>query len=72
MAAYSTESKARKAMEMFREAYSPVLVIKEQQEGIKPNINPNDFIVGSIFPMPKVDVLDNFYFQFPQDSEIEV
>ena len=72
MAEYSTEEKARKAMEMLREAYSPVLVIKEQQEGIKPNIKPNDFVVGSISPMPKVEVLDNFYFRFPSDDEVEV
>lgn len=72
MAIYSSTERIDRAMEMLREAYSPVLVIKEQQEGIKPNIKPNDFIVGSISPMPKVDVLDNFYFQFPQDNEIEV
>lgn len=72
VAKYSTEAKARKAMEMLREAYSPVLVIKEHQEGLKPNIKPNEFFVGSISQMPKVEVLDNFYFQFPSDDEVEV
>lgn len=72
MAAYSSSEKMDKAMEMLHEAYSPVLVIKEHQEGLKPNIKPNEFVVGSISPMPKVEVLDNFYFQFPTDDEMEV
>lgn len=72
LANYSTREKAEKAMEMLHGAYSPVLVMKEQENGIEPNIKPNDFIIGSISPMPKVDVLDNLYFQFPSDDEVEV
>lgn len=72
MARYSTAEKVQKAMEMLRKAYSPILVIQEQENGIEPNIKPNDFIVGTPLPTPKVEVLDNFYFQFPADDEIEV
>lgn len=72
LAIYSDEFKARKAMEMLQKAYSPILVIKEQENGIEANIKPSDFIVGNISPMPKVEVFDNFYFQFPSDEEIEV
>lgn len=72
MAKYSTEEKAVKALEMLQKAYSPILVMKETENGIEPNIKPNDFIVGSLSPMPKVEVLDNFYFRFPNDDEVEV
>lgn len=72
MAVYSSAKKMNKAMEMLQKAYSPVLVMKEQENGIEPNIKPNDFVIGSISPMPKVEVLENFYFQFPADDEVEV
>lgn len=71
MASYSSIEKCRKAMEMLQKAYSPLLVMKEQPDGIMPNIKPNDWIVGSV-PTPKVEVMDNFYFQFPTDDEVEV
>ncbi len=71
LAEYSTETKAKRAMEMLRKAYSPTLVIKEQENGIEPNIKPNDWIVGTIAPAPKIEVYDNFYFQFPSDDELE-
>lgn len=71
IASYSTEAKARKAMEMLREAYSPVLVVKEHQEGLKPNIKPNDWLLTPALPTQRIEVDDNFYFQFPQDSEME-
>ncbi len=68
LAEYSTEAKAKRAMEMLRKAYSPTLVIKEQENGIEPNIKPNNWIVGTISPAPKVEAYDNFYFQFPDDE----
>lgn len=71
MAVYSSAEKMNKAMEMLQKAYSPILVMKEQENGIEPNIKPNDFVFGSISPIPKVEVLDNFYFQFPSDDEVE-
>lgn len=71
MAEYSTEEKAIKALEMLREAYSPVLVIKEHQEGLKPNIKPNDWFLTPTLPTQRIEVADNFYFQFPSDDEVE-
>lgn len=72
MASYSSTAKTDKAMEMLRKAYSPILVIQEQESGIEPNIKPNDFIVGTPLPTPEVEVFDHFYFQFPADDGIEV
>lgn len=72
LAKYSTEAKARKAMEMLREVYSPVIVIKEHQDGLKPNIKSNDWLVTPALPMQRIEVADNFYFQFPADDEVEV
>lgn len=72
VAKYENEAKARKAMEMLREAYSPVIVIKEHQDGLKPNIKPNDWLVTPALPTQRIEVADNFYFQFPADDEVEV
>lgn len=70
MAVYSSAERMDKAMEMLQKAYSPILIIKEQPDGIIPNIKPNDWIIG-ITPTPKVEVADNFYFQFPTDDKVE-
>lgn len=69
---YSTRVRAEMAMEMLHEAYSPVLVIKEHQEGLKPNIKPNDWLLTPALPTQRIEVADNFYFQFPSDDEVEV
>lgn len=71
LAEYTSVDKARKAMEMLHEAYSPVSVIKEHQEGLKQNIKPNDWLLTPALPTQRIEVDDNFYFQFPQDSEME-
>lgn len=71
VAQYSEEEKAKKAMEMLRKAYSPILVIDDvADEHIKADIKP--FITPLRAKRPNIEVLDNQYFQFPQDSEIEV
>lgn len=69
MAEYSTEAKARKAMDMLRNTYSPNIEIKEpiQKEMPKPRSGDWFWTVSE----PKVEVLDNFYFQFPSDDEVE-
>lgn len=72
VAEYGSFEKAKKAMEMLWKAYSPIAVIQEQENGIKPNTKPNDWVIQPALLMPKVEVLDNFYFQFPADEEIEV
>ena len=70
MAEYSTEAKARKAMEMLRNAYSPKIEIKEPIQKEMPKPRSGDWFWS--MSEPKVEVLDNFYFQFPSDDEVEV
>lgn len=77
IAAYSTEAKAIKAMEMLREAYAgkPKLNVDKI-----PNLTPQEFGeklgIGDILLCNKVNAdvsfSSNYYFQFPQDDEIEV
>lgn len=77
LAEYSTEEKAIKAMEMLREAYTgkPKLNVDEI-----PNLAPREFGeklgIGDILLCDKtnadVSFSSNYYFQFPQDDEIEV
>lgn len=77
IAEYSTEEKAIKAMEMLREAYTgkPKLNVDKI-----PNLTPQEFGeklgIGDILLCDKtnadVSFLSNYYFQFPQDDEIEV
>lgn len=74
---YSTEEKALKAMEMLREAYTgkPKLNVNEI-----PNLTPQEFGeklgISDILLCDKtnadVSFSSNYYFQFPQDDEIEV
>ena len=77
LAEYSTEAKALKAMEMLREAYTgkPKLNVNEI-----PNLTPQEFGeklgISDILLCDKtnadVSFSSNYYFQFPQDNEIEV
>jgi hypothetical protein len=77
LAKYSTEAKAIKAMEMLREAYTgkPKLNVDEI-----PNLTPQEFGeklgISDILLCDKtnadVSFSSNYYFQFPQDDEIEV
>lgn len=77
LAKYSTEAKAIKAMEMLREAYTgkPKLNVNEI-----PNLTPQEFGeklgISDILLCDKtnadVSFSSNYYFQFPQDDEIEV
>lgn len=77
MASYSTEEKALKAMEMLRGAYvgKPKLNVDEI-----PNLTPQEFgeKLGTDYILlcdktnADVSFSSNYYFQFPQDDEIEV
>lgn len=77
VADYSTKEKALKAMEMLRGAYAgkPKLNVDKI-----PNLTPQEFGeklgIGDIILCDKtnadVSFLSNYYFQFPQDDEIEV
>lgn len=70
LAHYSTEDKAKKAIEMLRDAYSPKFEVKEPVPKEMPKTRSSDLIWT--VTQPKVEVLDNFYFQFPTDSKVEV
>jgi hypothetical protein len=69
-AKYSTEEKAKKAMEMLREQYSRIEIIKALASGtckhMEESLKPEEF----------KDILKKYInmeaFQFPQDDEIEV
>lgn len=77
IATYSTEAKAIKAMEMLRGAYvgKPKLNVDET-----PNLTPQEFgeKLGTDYILlcdktnADVSFSSNYYFQFPQDDEIEV
>lgn len=67
LAEYSTEAKARKAMEILQKAYSPLLIIKDLGDDIEADIKPNDWRISTPEPLRR----DNFYFQFPSDDEVE-
>lgn len=77
LAEYSTGAKAIKAMGMLREAYAgkPKLNVDEI-----PNLAPQEFGeklgIGDILLCDKANTdfsfSSNYYFQFPQDEEIEV
>lgn len=70
LAEYSTEAKAIKAMEMLREQYSRIEIIKALASGtckhMEESLKPEEF----------KDILKKYInmevFQFPQDDEIEV
>lgn len=74
---YSSKEKAYKAMEMLREAYAGKLKLNVDEI---PNLTPQEFGeklgVGDILLCDKVNAdvsfSSNYYFQFPQDDEIEV
>lgn len=77
LAEYSAKEKALKAMEMLRETYTgkPKLNVDEI-----PNLTPQEFGekigISDILLCDKtnadVSFSSNYYFQFPQDDEIEV
>lgn len=81
VAKYSTEAKARKAMEMLREAYCGVIYLKhadyevdnidlaqELEEKIKEEMSKPHFLEVT----PKNPVVECKVFQFPSDDEVEV
>ena len=70
IATYSTETKAIKAMEMLREQYSRIEIIKVLASG------SCEHMEESLKPEELKDILKKYInmevFQFPQDDEIEV
>lgn len=77
LAEYSTKEKALKATEMLRGAYAGKLTLNVDEI---PNLAPQEFEgklgIGDILLCDKtnanVSFLNNYYFQFPQDDEVEV
>lgn len=72
MARYSTESKAKRAMEILRKAYAPTYLINGAV--IEPDeIFTNSFIISPTKKSSDIEVetLENFHFQFPADDELE-
>jgi hypothetical protein len=59
MAKYSTEEKARKAMEMLRETYLSYMKLEGGQSFMS-----NNYIQPNFWVLPKV-------FQFPKDEDVE-
>ena len=70
LAKYSTEAKAIKAMEMLREQYARIEIIKTLANGTC------KYMEESLEPKEFKDILKEYInmevFQFPQDDEIEV
>ena len=70
IATYSTEAKAVKAMEMLREQYARIEIIKALASGTCEHMEE------SLKPKEFKDILKKYInmevFQFPQDDEIEV
>lgn len=69
MAVYSSAERMDKAMEMLRNAYSPNIEIKEPIQKEMSKMRSSDWVWS--MSEPRVEVLDNFYFQFPADDEVE-
>lgn len=70
MARYLTAGKAKKVIEMLRDAYSPEIKIKEPVRKELPKSQYSDWSWSG--SEPQVEVLNNFYFQFPKDDEMEI
>lgn len=79
MAEYSSKEKAKKAMEMLREAYvsMPILFqnVEIAEDVVKQfeKLENSGIIVQTMNNEPsKVEYVNNCIFQFPKDDEIEV
>lgn len=78
IAKYSTEEKAKKAMEMLRDAYigMPIVMqnvdISEDVSMEFERLKKCGIVVQTENQPSKVEFVNNAVFQFPQDDEIEV
>lgn len=76
MATYSTKDKCLKVMEMLRKAYVGLPVIMqnvEVEDEVIEKLKGNNVVLASI-PNEKsnIDYINNGYFKFPADEEVEV
>lgn len=78
MGCYSTESKALKVMEMLRNAYCglPIIMknvdISDEVIELLKDLKKNGIIFQKVEENPSVEYIDNTYFKFPKDEEVEV
>lgn len=78
LAEYSTEEKAKKAMEMLRETYigMPIVMqnvdVSENMAKEFERLKKCGVVVRADNQPSKVEFINNAVFQFPQDEEIEV
>ena len=78
IAEYSTEEKAKKAMEMLRDAYIGMPIVMQNVDVSEDMANEFErlkkcgIMVRAENQPSKVDFISNAIFQFPQDDEIEV
>lgn len=78
VARYSTESKALKVMEMLRNSYCGLPIIMKNvdiSDGVielLKDLKKNGIIFQKPEENPSIEYVDNTYFKFPDDSEIEV
>lgn len=78
LAEYSTEEKAKKAMEMLRETYIGMPIVMQNVDVLEDvakkfeRLKKFGVMVRADNQPSKVDFINNAVFQFPQDEEIEV
>lgn len=78
MATYSNTDKALKVMEMLRNAYCglPIIMknvdISDEVIELLKDLKKNGIIFQKVEENPSVECVDNTYFKFPADEEVEV
>ena len=78
IATYSTETKAIKAMEMLREAYTSMPIVMQNVDVSEDmakefeRLKKCGVIVQAENQPSKVDFINNAIFQFPQDEDVEI
>ena len=78
MAIYSTEAKALKVMEMIRNAYCGLPIIMKNvdiSDGVietLKDLKKNGIIFQKVEEKPSVEYVNNTYFKFPKDEDVEV
>lgn len=75
---YSSKAKALKVMEMLRNAYCglPIIMknvdISDEVIELLKDLKKNGIIFQKVEENPSVEYVNNTYFKFPDDSEVEV
>lgn len=78
LAEYSSKAKALKVMEMLRNAYCGLPIIMKNvdisDEVIKmlTDLKKNGVVFQKLDEKPSVEYVDNTYFKFPKDEDVEV